>query len=368
MESKKRILVVIALACVFGFSNVSAQCYHPIGFYASQVLLSKPGVSFDLSQLNATEGVIVSERGDILYRSHYHDDIAIRLTNFTFLGESGLDIRLQLPTKEVQTETPYLELELNQTVKVLDLELMGGRNSNWILDLDYRPNPSGGPPIQVSNLTNSNLKVTLMPYQNETYPDTYLRIEVSNTTIINDQNRTSLSNIFDAIGYPVSFETLTKDLQFTEKILVTKDLESALDIVLKEFEWTEAMKTELEWLTKNRVIRGLTGQDIETISELAPYAWGEHRYKTRYYKDGWVLGITEEMITEQYTTETYLPPNCNAYTFEYLPAVIEDFNASYQPFEILFEQSTLGQTIRFGLLGAGIIILILLYVIYRRRR
>jgi hypothetical protein len=366
MEAIKKLLTILVLTSLIGIGNAAAQCYHPTGFFATESLLNKPGVTYDLSLLTDT-GNVTEERGSILYRSHFDPNVAVILTNFTLFQEKGLDIRLQLPTKVVKTTTNFLELVMNQTVKVSDLELMGGRNLNWILDLDYQPDPLGGPPIQVANLTKGNLKVTLMPYHNETYPDTYLRIEVTNMTRLIDQNQTELSQIFDAIGYPVSYETLTEGYSYDNRFRVTEDLDSALDIGDEEFDFTEAMRTELEWLTRNRIIRGLTSDDIETISTLAPFSWGEHNYKSRYYKTGWVLGINEEMLTEEHTFEYQGPPHCGGFQSDFLPSVtLTDFNADFQPFEIFFEQSTIGQALRFGLVGGALIIITLLY--FRRRR
>ncbi|MFQ6135267.1 MAG: hypothetical protein ACE5KU_05575, partial [Nitrososphaerales archaeon] len=246
-------------------------------------------------------------------------------------------------------------------------DLMGGRYMGWVLDLDYRPNPGEGPPIQVSNLTKGNLKVTLIPYKNETVPDTYIRIEAQNTTVLSEQNRTELSQIFDAIGYPKSFETFIKGLEVKSLTRTTEDLASALDVSEQKFKWSEAMKIELEWLRRNRVIRGLTDGDIETLSALAPYAWGEHNFKARWYKDGWVLGITEEMLNEGYTYEYPGPVNCDGFQSTILPAAtVGDFNAGFQPLEIILEESFTGAGIRAALIGGAILTIGILYI--RRRR
>lgn len=364
----RRITIALILAGIFGIGSAAAQCYTPTGWYASEVLLSKPGVTYDLSLLEATGNVTVV-RSSILYRSHYDDRVAVILTPLEIFNEKGLDVRIQLPTKFVETTIRYLEMDMNETVKVSDLNMMGGRNIGWVLDLDYRPDPFGGPPIQVANLTKGNLKVTLIPNVNETIADTYIRIEVTNMTTLTEQNKTEISQIFDAIGYPKSFETLTQGLEFNNLPRTTEDLASALDIDTKDFKWTDAMKTELEWLRRNRVISGLTDSDIETLSTLAPYSWGEHNFKSRYYKDGWVLGITEEMLTVEYTLEYRGPPNCEGFDSSVLPDVtVEDFNTSFQPLGIIFEQSVMGAGIRGALIGGSIIVVSILYIRRRRSR
>ncbi len=366
MDTIKRMIIIFVLTCVIGVCSAATQCYHPTGYFAAEVLLSKPGVTYDLSSLEATGNVTVI-RTSILYRSHYDDRVAVILTPLEALQEKGLDVRLQLPTKIVTSTTHYLEAEVNETVKVADLDMMGGRYLGWVLDLDYPPNPSGGPPIQVANLTKGNLKVTFIPYMNESYPDTYVRLEITNMTMISQQNMTEFSQIFDAIGYPTSFQTFVQGLEFKVGSITTEDLASRLEQWTNE-QWTEAMKIELEWLTRNRIIRGLTDNDIETISAYAPYAWGEHNYKLRWYKDHWELGITEEMLEEEFTLQYLGPPNCEGFDPDVLPdQTIVDFNASFQPLDILFEQTFLGAGIRAVLIIVVILAMVILFVRRRRR-
>jgi len=363
MKTLKQIFFAFTLI-LLSFNVAFAQCYHPTGWFASEVLLNKPNVTYDLSLLEATGNVTV-ERGSILYRSHYDERVAVVLTPFELFSEKGLDMRLQLPTKVVSNTIKYIELELNETVRVIDLELMGGRNTGWILDLDYRPDPMGGPPIQVANLTKDNLKVTFIPNMNETFPDTYVRVELSNVTNINDQDISEFSMIFDAIGYPKTFNSLIQGYEFKELPLTTHDLASALEIESDKFGWTEAVRVELEWLQRNRVISGLNEGDIETLSTLAPFAWGEHNFKSRYYKDGWVLGINEEMLQEEYTYEYQGPANCNGFDPSVLPDVtVDDFNAGSQPLEIVFGQSFTAAAVR-GLIILAVIIAIL--VVYFKK-
>jgi hypothetical protein len=362
------VLTFILILVTANYAAAVAQsCYRPTGFFASEVLLNKPGVTYDLSQLEATGNVSVI-RSSVLYRSHYEDRVGVILTPMELFQEKGLDLRLQLPTRTITETTQSLIIERNVTVKVLDLEPMGGQGTGWILNLDYRPDPLGGPPIQVANLTKGNLQVSIIPNANETFPDTYVGIEATNMTVLNDQNRTEFSTIFDLIGFPQTFDTFIKDQEFKILTRTFKNLDNDLETTWGETEWGDAMKTELQWLISNRVISGLSNDDVETLSTLSPYAWGEHNYKSRWYTDGWTLGVTEEMINANYTYEYQGLPNCDGFDSSVLPSSsVQDFNTGFQPQEIVLGQDFTGAGIRAAIVGAAIIAVSILYIRRRNR-
>jgi hypothetical protein len=360
------ILVLSSLLILSNFASALESCYHPTGWFASEVILDKPGATYDVSRIQSAANVSVV-RSSILYRSHYDDRVAVILTPIEIFQEKGLDLRLQLPTKNVSTTTPSIVYGENTTIRVNDLDLMGGKTVGWILNLDYRPNPAGGPPIQVANITKGNLKLSIIPLVNETLPGAYVGLEVTNTTSLNQQNRTEFTKIFDAIGYPQSFDTFIKGKEFTVVSTTTYDLATALEKNWGETEWGDAMKTEIKWLINNHVISGLDDKDIDTLSALAPYAWGEHNFKARWYNDGWVLGITDEMVQANYTQEYNGLPNCAGFSSSALPpAKLMDFNTGIQLQDIFLGQGFTGAGIRAAILGGAIIAVSVLFI--RRRR
>ena len=365
------LLLVLQLQYIkptFGADEIPRDCYHPTGWFASESLLSKPSITYDIEPLKKTGNVTVKEPS-VLYRSHYDDRIGVILTPLEIFEEKGLDIRFQLPTKVVTNTTNYIEASKNDSVTIIALDLMKGRDFDWVLDLDYRPNTIDGPPIQVSNLTKANLKITMIPTVNETLPGALIHLEVRDATSIRESDLSEFSRIFDAIGYPTSFETFSKGLQFTSLSRTTQDLASALDIQSHEFKWDEAMKMELNWLIKNRLIKGLSNQDIEELSALAPYAWGEHNFKSRYYQDKWILGINEDMINANYTREYTGPPNCQGFQSTLLPiSHITDFNITNNPLDILTEQTVAGQAIRVVIVAVFIIVIGAFIFLWRRKR
>ncbi len=371
MRTSLQVALILTLSSLFLFSNLASgleSCYRPTGWYASEVMLNKPGMTYDVSRIQSTANVSVV-RSSILYRSHYDDRVGVILTPLELFQEKGLDLRLQLPTEKVSTTTQSIVYGENATIRVTDLELMGGKTIGWILNLDYRPDPLGGPPIQVANITKDNLKLSIIPLVNETMLGAYIGLEVSNTTDLTQQDRAEFAKIFDAIGYPQSFETFIKGKEFKVVSTTTFDLVTALEKSWGETEWGDAVTTELRWLIKNKVIQGLEDKDIETLAALAPYAWGEHNFKARWYNNGWILGVTEEMVQANYTREYTGPPNCDGFQSSSLPpANLMDFNTGFQLQDIFLGQGFTGAALRAGVIGGAIIALSVLFIRRRKSR
>tara|TARA_B100001971_G_scaffold10480_1_gene8489 strand:- start:703 stop:1851 length:1149 start_codon:yes stop_codon:yes gene_type:complete len=351
-----------------GSAYALTGCYRPTGWYASEFLLNKPSVNFNLDLIGENENVTVI-RSSIIYRSHYNESVAVILTPLDQFQEKGLDIRLQMPTRNVTVTKQFLVLETNATeTRLIDLNMMGGRGTGWVLDISYIPVAPLKPPTQISNLTKGNLKVTFLPHINETLRGMYIAISAENATSLSNENITELSNIFDAIGFPISFNTLAREFESritTEKV---HDLESAIGITPDEFNWSEAMTIELEWLKNNRVVTGLTDQDIEDIAILAKDTVAEHNLKGRYYNDSWIQGVTDEMLENEVTQIFPGELNCDGFSLETLPSfTLQDFNTGFRPLDIIFESSIQGQTIRMGLIGIGILFVGVFVLRWKRR-
>ena len=351
-----------------GSASALTGCYRPTGWYASEFILNKPSLKFNLDPIGESENVTVI-RESVIYRSHYNESLAVILTPFDLFEEKGLDIRLQMPTRNITTGTQFIVLETDDMeTRLLDLNMMGGRGKGWVLDISYMQLLPEQPPTQISNLTKGNLKVTLVPHINETLPGIYIVISAENATSLSNENMTELSNIFDGIGYPISFNMLTREFESKITIDEEHDLESTLGISPDDFDWFEAMKIELEWLRDNRVVTGLADEDIEDIATIAKDTVGEHNLRGRHYNDNWIQGITEEMLENEVTKLYTGEPTCDGFSEEILPSFnLQDFNTGFRPLEIIFESSIQGQTIRIGLIGISILFVSVFVLRWRKR-
>lgn len=364
MKSISHILVLILLVSLIGsetitFGTASAYtgCYTPTGWFASEFILNKPNVNFNLDRIGDHENVTVI-RSSVIYRLHYNESAAVILTPLDLFQEKGLDIRLQLPTRNISKTTQFFVLETNTPdTKLIDLNMMGGRGMGWILDISYSQLVADQPPAQISNLTKGILKITFIPHLNETLPGIYIRISVENSTSLSNENISEISKIFDGIGFPTTFKNLLPQFKSHLENIEEIDLESTLGILSDDFNWFEAMKMELEFLRNNRVLTGLSDQDIEDIATLAKDAVGEHNFRGRYYDGNWIQGISEEMIEAGITQSFSVDPSCDEFSPSILPSgSVMDFNAGFNPIEIISESSYEGAAIRIGLIVIGLLI------------
>lgn len=375
MKSISNILVLTLLISIMGFHSINFNqafgltgCYTPNGWFASEFILNKPNVNFNLDRISEQENVLVS-RGSVLYRMHYNESAAVILTPLDLFQEQGLDIRLQLPTRGFIKETQFFILEKNVSdTRLLDLNLMGGRGTGWILDLSTSQLYPDQAPTPISNLTKGNLKITFIPLVNETIPGIFITVSAENSSSLSNENITELSNIFDGIGFPTTFNTLLSTLE--SRIVITEeyDLESTMGITSDEFNWEEAMTMELEFLRNNRVVTGLSDQDIEDIAALAKNAIAEHDFKGRYYDGNWIQGISQEMLEAGITQAFPNDPSCDEFSPTIIPSgIVTDFNAGFNLVEILTESSYEGAAIRIGIIIIGLLI-VGIFLINRRKQ
>ena len=144
----RRVLLTIAAALVVAAPTAYA-CFSPTDFFASEVLLNKPAVKFDLAVLREADNVLV-KNGALIYQSHAEAQVAVILDEQSnvMLWEdkdrvSGLDVRLQIPTKTVDAENgpdlaPAVDVDPDtfDFSRAMEVELEWLRRSGIVAGLD----------------------------------------------------------------------------------------------------------------------------------------------------------------------------------------------------------------------------------------
>ncbi len=97
--------------------NVSA-CVNPTDSFASEVLLNKTGVSYNLTELKDSKNV-TSQEGAVIYRSHYNPDVAVILREIKEGDQKGFSVRLQVPTEFVNISYPQTRIEIETQKELL---------------------------------------------------------------------------------------------------------------------------------------------------------------------------------------------------------------------------------------------------------
>ena len=154
--------------------NTASACVNPTDSFATEVLLNKPGVSYNLSGIIGSDNVIVktkevpmgspdtpepqmvvinrnvttidskpvetrTELDAIIYRSHHNPDVAVILSedqipiNGEWNDDRYLSIRIQVPTKEVHRSTPIVQIELAGNRSIAEIDLNTSAEYGWTM-------------------------------------------------------------------------------------------------------------------------------------------------------------------------------------------------------------------------------------------
>jgi hypothetical protein len=102
---KRVFLLSVLLTLIFAFN--ASPCFSPTDIFAAEVLVNKPGVSYDLAEVALADNVSF-EQGVFIYRSHFDKRIAVKLEEVdeSQIAEllKGLSVRIQIPTKQVMVD------------------------------------------------------------------------------------------------------------------------------------------------------------------------------------------------------------------------------------------------------------------------
>ena len=332
------------------FPNIGMACFNPTDSFATEVALSKPSITYDLSGIKQSKDVTVIEKekeespdiveevhreeavpkpieiitieegeektkrsrapsfedyietNAIIYRSHYSKDVAVVLMEEEGEGQKYLDVKIQVPTKFVKSSYPEIRMDLDNLPPITQ-EV----DKEYLESLGYRV--EGG--FQVGHLKSSlmkeNVDIAVWSFNNSDEEEddeeshekkesfSGFSIRVRNQSTLTPELEEEFKNVLKAYG-------LNPDIWAQAKIKTETredvDLAPAIDIDLDNFDWGLALRTELEWLRSNNVIGGLTDDDLDGIAKVAEKGTAGWNSKIRYFKGKWVQGITEEMSEE----------------------------------------------------------------------
>jgi hypothetical protein len=177
-------LGALAILGILILSNMASACHSPTDSFATEVLLNKPEISYNLSGIIKSDDVIVktkevsiletkhsegvptpqaiiiiennstvvtetvvaekpvetrTELDMIIYRSHYNPDVAVILSEgqipVKVKGEWNenryLSVKIQVPTKDVHRSMPYIRIGLTEDVNAAALDIDASADLGW---------------------------------------------------------------------------------------------------------------------------------------------------------------------------------------------------------------------------------------------
>ena len=352
MKAKTKIfgISILLISCLLFFPNIGMACFNPTDSFATEVALSKPSITYDLSGIKQSKDVTVIEKekeespdiveevhreeavpkpieiitieegeekpkrsrapsfedyietNAIIYRSHYNKDVAVALMEEEWEGQKYLDVKIQVPTKFVYGSHSELRIKLDNLPPITE-EV----NQEFFKSLGYEVEGGFQSGHLKSQLIKENIDIAVWSFSNieqeeddEEEPEkrgtfSGFSIRVRDQSTLTPELEEEFKNILEAYGFN---SDVLSQAKITPRTIQDVDLEPAIDIDLDTFDWGQALRTELEWLQNNNVISGLTDDDIYGIIKVADKGTAGWNSKIRYFKGEWMQGITEEMSEE----------------------------------------------------------------------
>jgi hypothetical protein len=87
---------------------------YAIDSFASEVLLNKAGIVYDLTDIKNSKNITL-QNDAVIYRSHYNPEVAVVLSVNKPFNEH-LSIKLPIPVKQVQMKLPVVNIKSVGTV------------------------------------------------------------------------------------------------------------------------------------------------------------------------------------------------------------------------------------------------------------
>ena len=362
---------ILLILCLLIFPNIGMACFNPTDSFATEVALSKPFITYDLSGIKQSKDVTVIEKekeespdiveevhreeavpkpieiitieeGEektkrsrapsfedyiethaVIYRSHYNKDVAVALTEEEWEGKKYLDVKIQVPTKFVKSSYPEIRIDLDNLPPItqeVDKGYFGslGYQVKGVFQASYLKSQLIKENIDIAVWSISDIEEEEDDEENHEKKKSFsgFSIRVRNQSTLTPELEEEFKSVLKAYG-------LNPDLWAQAKIKTETredvDLAPVIDIDLENFDWGLALSTELEWLRNNKVISGLTDEDLDGIAKAADKGTAGWNSKIRYFKGEWMQGITEEMSEEtgMYMVKSF--GGCGGFPIDLLP-------------------------------------------------
>ena len=334
----------LAILGILILLNTASACVNPTDSFATEVLLNKPGVSYNLSEMIGSDDVIVkmkevpvksehehtgvptpqaimipennstaitetvspklpaetrTELDRIIYRSHHNPNVAVILSedqipikvNGEWNEDRYLSVKIQIPTKYVHRSVPYIRIGLTEDVYTAALDIEACADLGWDAEVSgsgsWTTDDGERRTMRSYSLRKGDIQIEVMPAERTSQEKTDVHVTVNNATSLSEGAKDEITDVLVAIGF---FEPadIIDDTAIVSDIREWDDLESAISVAADDFDFGAAMKTELGYLRGVGVIVGLTDGDVDEIASVS--VRGTAGFNSRIvYEDGeWI--------------------------------------------------------------------------------
>jgi len=194
-----------------------------------------------------------------------------------------------------------------------------------------------------------------MPAGRTSLTETEVEATVNNATSLSDEVHSEIARVLVAIGFAADERTALENADVESKANEWMDLTEAIDVSADEFDWQEAMRTELAWLRDEGVISGLSDAEIEEIAAVCGRGVAGYNSRIVYEAGQWLpyRETSQPLLLKGELTGG----GCGGFSLDALPERgLEDVpvavpdHATFSPFNLVW---IIGGMV---ILGAGVLI------------
>lgn len=301
LATKIILLLTLLSMIIIQFNNATAlQCISSSDDYASEVVLNKPEVEYNLNYLANAKNVIFRDN-KYTYVSHYNNNLLVIISEIKDdnYQKSGLSVKIQMPTISSKENVHVLNLiSKSSRGKIIPENVTGATYDGWNIGCSNER--------IISECKFSREGVVLTASLNE---DSYdIELEVSNSqacdskcdgycvrsggesTCINNKTKYDIENVLKHAGLIKNFNEFISAYNIKSNgIIPINSITTQLD---GDIDWKKALREELLWLKGQDIIR-ILNDDIDKASSLAKRGASGNNERIVYAKNkmgvaGWV--------------------------------------------------------------------------------
>ncbi len=277
-------LTFAILLITLSLSVGATACANPTDSFASEILLNKAGVIYDLTDIKNSKNITL-QNDTVIYRSHYNPEVAVVLSvNEPF--NKQLSIKLQVPVTQVQMKLPVVNIKAVETVDVASLNADAAKELGWNVKVSGKAF-LGNVTRDSYSLEKRDISISLMPEGRTSLERTEAEAVINNATALTEDTRRDIEEVLVKIGFARREEVL-QNAAVEAKIQEWEDLVPSVNVDADTFDFSGAMRAELTWLRNNKVISGLTDEDIDGIAKEAGKGIAGYNSRIVYFEGNWL--------------------------------------------------------------------------------
>lgn len=275
-------LIPVALILLL-LSESALACANPTDSFASEVLLNKAGIVYDLTDIKNSKNITL-QNDTVIYRSHYNPEVAVVLSvNKPF--NKQLSIKLQIPVKLVQMKLPVVNIKGVGTVDIALLNVDAAKELGWNVKVSGKAF-LGNVTRDSYSLEKGDIHISLMPEGRTSLERTEAEAVINNATVLTEDASRDIEEVLVRIGF-ARIDAL-QNAAVESRIQQWEDLVPSVNVDADTFNFSGAMRAELTWLRNNKVLSGLTDEDIDGIAKEAGKGTAGYNSRIIYFKGDWL--------------------------------------------------------------------------------